>query len=130
MQVLKQLLGLDSRANVTSQNVIWSFRQKEENYRFKKIQLMTRKGSRYLLESNLLLPVGSQDKWSGEINWQNFDSSPELILATANAKTKAMTSHVLSWQRKSLLSAHLINQTLIWEKGSGGGNNTGKIVRK
>lgn len=83
------------------------------------MQLMTRKGSRYLLESNLLLTVSSQDKWSGEINRQNFNSSPELILATGNAETKGMKSHVLSWQRKSLLHTHLFNQTLIWEKRQG-----------
>lgn len=82
---------------------------------------MTRKGSRYLLESNLLLTVSSQDKWSGEINRQNFNSSSELILATDNAETKAMKSHVLTWQRKSLLHIHLFNQTVIWGKEAGGG---------
>lgn len=78
---------------------------------------MTRKDSGYLPESNLLLTVSSQDKWSGEINRQNFDSSPELIFATDNAETKAMKSHVLSRQRKSLLHAHLFNQTDLGKRG-------------
>lgn len=123
MHGLKQWLGLCSRANVISQSVICCFRWKEENYRFKKIQLITKKGSRYLLESNLLLTSSSQDNRSGEINRLNFDSSPQLILATDNAETKAMKSPAL-WQRRSLLHTHLFNQTLMGGQEVRGGERT------